>query len=111
MSERKTNNDQLDLQLWFSAKDGDAKLCESLRQSGANINMAIMGVCECQDVAARKFIGDWALDKGACLLFAIQQKHEGLVEGMKYNKNLSMLRGPGDIAKGTFKAQQEKTAE
>ena len=48
-------------------------------------------------------IAQWALDNGACLLFGFTQweKHTGVI-GYKYNKNVSMLRGPGDVPKGTF---------
>jgi hypothetical protein len=105
MADRRANNDQLDLQLWISAKEGDVKRCGSLWRSGGNINMAIMGACDCPDSTTRELIQNWAWHNGACILFSIQQTHENLVEGMKYNKNISMLRGPGDVAKGTFKQE------
>lgn len=44
---------------------------------------------------------EWSLQHGACILFGIQQenkwthKHETF-----YSKNISMLKGPGDMKKG-----------
>ena len=48
------------------------------------------------------------VEHGACLLWAIQQPNPGFVykQGNFYNKNLSMLKGPGDIPKGSFKEQK-----
>lgn len=51
-----------------------------------------------------KVLCKWALEQGACLLFSFTQlsrTRERKVTG-QYGKNLSMLHGPGDLARGSL---------
>ena len=54
----------------------------------------------------QKDVRNWALINGAAPLWAIQQEVRGQsIRVFKYSKNISMIRGPGDVPKGTFKQQ------
>lgn len=56
------------------------------------------------NLLAAKQICNWSLDNGACLLFSFRsaKKRPGVYNMSQYGKNISMLRGPGDIGKGSL---------
>ena len=50
-----------------------------------------------------KEILQWAFEKGACLLFSFKHEPYRPVSNVShYSHNVSMLRGPGEVSKGTF---------
>ncbi len=67
------------------------------------LDMAIMGAHE----GKVKSTYDWALKNGASLLWGIQQPKPKWIytrdKSLTYGKNISMLKGPGEVSKGTFK--------
>lgn len=92
----------LDMQVYNAAKDGQFDEVKQLVNLKADINMVIMGAYD----GKQKEIWQWALDNGACLLWGFQQEpHRSRLSAMKYNKNISMLKGPGEVARGVFKKE------
>jgi hypothetical protein len=90
-----------DIKTYELAQANDLEGVKAEVQKGGDINMAIMGA------AANKHteVMWWAFANGACLLWSMQQVHAPVsVEVFKYNKPISMLKGPGEVKKGTFKA-------
>jgi len=65
------------------------------------VDMAVIGAVE----GKAKLAGDWALRNGACYLWPFNQARDTTeyIRAFGYSKNLSMLKGPGDVLKGTFK--------
>ena len=91
-----------DTQVYNAAKEGNFTEVKRLVAMKADINMVIMGASD----GKQKEIQQWAFENGACLLWGFQQEqHRPKVQVMKYNKNISMLRGPGEVARGTFKQE------
>lgn len=96
----------IDMQAWTAAKALDTKALAELK--GANVNMVLMGASEsARDTSLpleqRKLAGDImdkAMSEGACFIFSWQHKMTVNVEGMSYNKQISMLRGPGEVPRG-----------
>lgn len=93
---QKINYDQ---KVYDYAKEGDFDEVKELVQLGADINMVMMGASE----GKHGQICYWALLNGACMLWGIKQEPQrNKVSVMKYNKSISMLKGPGEVARGTF---------
>ena len=91
-----------DIKVYNAAKEGNFDEVKRLVKIKADINMVIMGAYD----GKQKEIWQWALENGACLLWGFQQEaHQSRVFVMKYNKNISMLRGPGEVSRGTFKKE------
>jgi len=63
------------------------------------IQMIFMGAVENKEAA----IAQWALEKGACLVFGLKHSSQHSLISYNYPKNVSMLHGPGEVPKGTFK--------
>jgi hypothetical protein len=85
-------------QVYNAALEGKEEEVKLLVKSGADINMAIMGAAD----GKQKQLQQWAFENGACILFSFQTSIPGSIVTHKYGKNLSMIKGPGEIAKGTF---------
>jgi len=63
------------------------------------LSMIVMGATD----GDQKAVGNWALVQGACILFAFKQPRKEFVRDTRdSNQQLSMLRGPGEVKKGTF---------
>jgi len=95
-------------ELYNYAFEGNLDEVKSSVSKGGNIHMAIMGASTFiennkTDCLKQKEVAKWALENGACLIFSFtQEKKEEKVVVCKYDKNLSMIKGPGDVLKGTF---------
>lgn len=107
---RKWNNPDLEeVRAFELAREGKLSELQELFSKVGNgwsrqyfLDMAIMGAHEGKKEPEYM----WAWKNGASLLWGIQQpKRDILVRDREhtYPKNLSMLRGPGEVAKGTFK--------
>ena len=112
-----------DVQVYNAAKKGNFDEVKRLVDLKADINMVIMGaedgkqeIMDTTDekqkeimrasIEKQKEIKEWAFKNGACFLFGFQsQSHQAIASVMKYNKNISMLKGPGDVPRGTFKKE------
>lgn len=82
------------------AKNNQFEELKEKVEKGADINMVIMGASD----GKNKDICQWAFQNGACLLFSYTQSiQETATIVSKYSKNISMLKGPGEVSKGTFK--------
>ncbi len=108
----------MDTEVYELAKNKQFEKVKAKVALGANINMVIMGAADGQqdEKSAKKDHHDdsksdgkygeilhWSLINGACLVFSFTQSSTPsptLVS--KYSKNLSMLRGPGEVPRGTF---------
>lgn len=65
--------------------------------------MAVIGALDA--TPKQKEAGEWALLHGACLLWTFVQPktiYEIDPDAAIYNKPISMLKGPGEVPKGTF---------
>jgi len=83
---------------------------------GVSVNCVVMGASRYIDdvkeglvekdeqrLKATKVLAQWAIDQGACFPFAFKQPPASAsVQVMKYNKNISMRSGPGDVARAPF---------
>lgn len=102
----------IDQQCFNAAKAGDISLAQELYRKGANTNMMVMGGSECENKLARKQLCEFALEHGASWLFAFTQDQTtsvsacGSGSGNSFFTRVSMLKGPGEAKKGTFKQQQ-----
>ena len=93
----------VDLRAWHAGAQGDVGECEALVGQCANVNMVLMGAAKCPDRTVKEVLIKYALAKGACMVFAWQfERNQVTVEGMQYSRNITMRRGPGDVARGTF---------
>lgn len=95
MSDNTMNFDTMTLE---SAKLGDLEAVQKYVKAGGSVHLALIGGSDGQ----HKTVCKWALDNGACLLFGIQQHHVPKEKLIKYSKPISMLKGPGEVSKGTF---------
>jgi hypothetical protein len=95
MSVDNTNPDTMTLE---SAKIGDLEAVKKYVKAGGSVHLALIGASD----HGHKEVCKWALDNGACLLFCIQQPEVHKEKLIKYNKPISMLKGPGEVKKGTF---------
>lgn len=114
VSKQPLTNDAL---LYDAAFAGDLDQCQSLiTTGGAHVDVALIGASDylyttatapSEDAEKRKAICRWCLERGACWIFSFN--HEDPLahcpRGLKYNKPVSMLKGPGDVPKGTFGKQ------
>lgn len=95
-------SENINLGIYNAAVEGDLEKVKDLYVQGGDINMAIMGASD----GKHKEISHWALNNGACFIFGFQHQ-ASTVEYVKtnkaYGKNISMLRGPGEVVRGTFK--------
>jgi hypothetical protein len=99
MSETKGDSDA-HTQIREAARAGRFDEVKELHARGASIQCAIIGAGEGKQGA----IAQWALERGACLIFSFTQAPKtGGVTSHSYGKNVSMLRGPGEVSKGTFR--------
>lgn len=62
-----------------------------------------------EDLLTRcKALVDWAIEHGACHVFQFRLREDDRLRASrgftshKYTKKVSMINGPGDVAKGTF---------
>ena len=93
-------------QLLNAARDGNLDLVKELHKKGGDINCAIMGPPEANRTDGHKRVLGYAFDHGACLLFSFTQPERGYTlekSGNSFFSRVSMLRGPGDVSKGSFK--------
>ena len=88
----------IDSQAYVAALEGKEEEARALVKLGANINCVIMGASD----GKHKKLQQWAFENGACFVFSFQSSSTESIVQHKYGKNLSMLRGPGDVPKGTF---------
>ncbi len=79
----------------FEGREDDAKF---LVKNGGDINMVIMGASD----GKHRNLQQWAFENGACILFSFKTSTESSIIEHRYPKNLSMIRGPGEVSKGTF---------
>lgn len=92
----------IDKDLYDAGSRGDLSVCKTLVERGGNINVALIGAHNNKMVE----VCEWALDYGACFIFTCNHSAPVSVpRGLKYNKPISMLKGPGDIKKGSFKKE------
>jgi acyl CoA:acetate/3-ketoacid CoA transferase beta subunit len=91
-------NKSVDLKIYAASRAGKLNEVISLFAKGGHIDMAVMGSAE----AKNSDICWWAIEHGGCILWTIDQTHKSSIIPHKYGKNLSMLKGPGDVPKGTF---------
>lgn len=99
-----------DQRMFLHAYNGDLAECKRLADLGTDVVMALMGATprdkkdETQELRnRRREICDWALNRGAPLLFGINQTGSRIIyDGDNFFSRVSMRRGPGDIAKGSF---------
>lgn len=100
----------IDQQCINAAKAGDVALAKELYKKGANINCILMGGSECEKKVERKELCEFACTNGASLLFAFKQDAKtsasacGTGAGDSFFTRVKMLKGPGDVMKGTFKS-------
>jgi hypothetical protein len=102
VKKKKIMSDYLDI--YEAAKAGNFSLVEEIYKHNESdkfiVQMAIIGAAESKQTS----IVFWALEHGACLLFALQQGSTAhSIVSHNYSKRLSMLKGPGEVLKGTFK--------
>lgn len=100
----------VDKQLYCAAFSGDFDECVRLWKSGANINMAIMGASDPEEQSgAHKTIQKWSFENGAHLIFGMKHQQPTIAPGKSdsFFSRISMLRGPGDVAKGSFGQSNE----
>lgn len=98
--------ESIDSQMFTAAKEGKLSLVVSLHKKGGNVNSAIMGASEGDRTPEKREILNWAFDNGACLLFSFYQPKNNVEYERTHNhffSRVSMLKGPGDVAKGSFK--------
>lgn len=92
----------VDLQAYQAAFDGKDEEAKALVKLGANVNMVIIGAADSKN----KELHWWAYENGGCFLFSFQTNVPRGVFQHKFceaqNHNLSMVKGPGDVAKGIF---------
>jgi len=81
-----------------AAKQNDKLRVEELVKQNASIDMVLIGAHD----GKHSDLCWWAIERGACLLWTIQQLQETSISISKYNKNISMLKGPGEVTRGTF---------
>jgi hypothetical protein len=87
---------------------GDEQLCKEMlaksddqRQQALTTlaTMMIMGSSK----AKNQKLAWWCFENGACYLFGFHHEQTNpVVFGERYSHNLSMLKGPGEVPKGTF---------
>ncbi len=92
------------IEIYEAAKFGNLDLVQALHKQNSSdqfiIQMAIIGAVENRNSE----IAQWALENGACLIFAIKHlPNAQSIISHDYSKRLSMLNGPGEVTKGTFK--------
>lgn len=103
MDEKK---ESIHIQLLNAARDGNFELVKELHKKGGDINCAIMGPPEAGRTNEHKKILAYAFDNKACILFSFKQPESNIQYDRSSNSffsRVSMLRGPGDVAKGSFK--------
>jgi len=119
------------LKLLEAARAGDIEDAKYWFNKGGSIQMAVMGAGDVMegnvqfdaetkhDKKAReakeawidnvKTIGKWAMENGGCFLWSFTQgAKQSKFSVLKYNKNISMLKGPGEVARGTFNNKDSK---
>ena len=92
--------------VYEAAKAGDLEkvidlMGEPLNSNGLLAQMAVMG--------AQDAIGYWALRHGGCIRWAFKEEpgaRTRCVAAGNYGKNISMLKGPGEVARGTFASRR-----
>lgn len=97
----------VELQAWEYGKTNNVEGVQTLYKTVSGhyrqfvLDMCVMGSVE----GKSKDTGTWALANGACYLWTIQQPRDDTeyIKAYGYSKNLSMLKGPGEVTKGTFK--------
>jgi len=105
------------LKVLEAARAGDLDEVKFWIKAGGSVQMAVMGAGDVLEVEAdnndeaketthknnAKVIGQWALQNGGCLLWSFSQRRQkSKFSVLKYNKNVSMLKGPGEVTRGTF---------
>lgn len=105
------------VQVLEAARSGDLNEVKYWVGKGGSIHMAVMGAGDVMEgnvmvgdeiegststakqielVDGAKAVGKWAMDNGACFLWSFsQQPKRSKFSVLKYNKNVSMLKGPG----------------
>lgn len=111
---RKLDLDQL---VYDLAEEGNLEEVTRIVKAGGNIQMAMMGAgalleYEGKEKAEKKkdalAIVWWGLAHGGAFLWTFTQGTKAnKFFTMKYNKNISMLREPGEVARGTFNGKNE----
>ncbi len=108
------SRENFDLSVWEYAIAGDFTEVKNLVSKGGSVHMAIMAVGKVKEdydddnknkplVKDHNEIFNWALANGSCLLWSFSQKrHYSKFTKMSYNKPITMLKGPGEVPRGTF---------
>lgn len=84
----------VETQMLVAATAGDLIKCKELFGRGACIHLAVIGASN----GKQKEVGFWALENGGCFIFSFQHTATA-----KTAKSMSMLKGPGEVKRGTFK--------
>lgn len=100
-------------QIYRAAQAGNFPLVKELHKKGGDINSVLMGATDGKRMPDGKRskecveIMSWALDNKACYLFGFTQPEKTYTLDKSNNSffsRVSMLKGPGDVAKGSFKS-------
>lgn len=93
-----------DVHIREAAQAGDFETVKQLFSRGASVDMALIGA----SATKQKHIQQWSIENGASVLWSFDQEPPKChVSALKYSKNVSMLRGPGEVAKGTFQGEKK----
>ncbi len=84
--------------IYDAALIGNFEEVKKLCTNCTDYTMAIIGASD----GKQREIQQWALENGACFLFSFKTFPEERINLVRYTKNISMLKGPGDVPKGTF---------
>ena len=109
------NSVSVDKQLYNAAAESSFDEVKKLHAAGGNINMVIMGCFDgpCNPDGSKgpcsKEIYQYSLENGACILFGcrdpVDQQHKDTqTKPNSFFTRISMLKGPGEVAKGTFRS-------
>lgn len=115
--------------IYTVARSGDISATKALVESGQDPTLALVGISDYQtellngaihpeDIRKvyktlsseqRQQVKDleamtwWCNANGSCIVFGMPHTHKSVEKGASFFSRVSMRKGPGDIAKGSFK--------
>lgn len=89
-----------------AVQSGNLTACQKLVASGVDVNVILIAaqLLPAERKDDKKKISEWCLESDkACYIFICDHSVQNdQPRGFKYNKAISMLKGPGEVKKGTF---------